>query len=92
MTLRALLISLLLTLTASQASAICNKRFLNPITEICWDCIFPISVGGLKVNLGTSRPDTKNQSLPLCLCPGLPPRLGPGHWSVGTRPPGGCGQ
>lgn len=59
---------------ASAAQAICNKRFLNPITEVCWDCIFPISIGA--ISLFGSRPDTKNQSLPICLCPGIPPRLG----------------
>jgi len=33
--------------TGQTAQAKCNARFLNPITEICWDCIFPISVGGI---------------------------------------------
>ena len=66
----------LAALSASPAFAICNKKFLNPITEVCWDCIFPISVGGLRIDLGTSRPDTQNQTLPLCFCPGVPPRPG----------------
>lgn len=65
------------TLLSSMASAKCNAKFLNPITEVCWDCIFPISVGALSVSLGTSRPDTPNQAFPLCLCPGFPlPRIG----------------
>ena len=66
----------LLLLTASAAWAKCNAKFLNPITEVCWDCIFPISVGALSIDLGPSRPDTQNQSFPLCICPGLPPRIG----------------
>lgn len=65
-----------IAVVGTQANAICNKKFLNPITEVCWDCIFPISIGGLSINLGTSRPDTKNQALPLCYCPGVPPRPG----------------
>ena len=48
------------------AQAKCNAKFLNPITEICWDCIFPISIGA--ISLGTSRPDTRNQAFPLCAC------------------------
>ena len=57
------------------AQAKCNAKFLNPITEICWDCIFPISVGGL--SLFTNRPDTANQTFPLCLCwDQLLPRIG----------------
>lgn len=61
---------------STQASAKCNARFLNPMTDVCWDCIFPISVGALEINLGASRPDTPNQAFPLCLCPGFPPRIG----------------
>lgn len=48
------------------ADAKCNKKFLNPVSEICWDCIFPISIGGFSV--GGKRPDTSNQSNPFCLC------------------------
>jgi len=61
--------------TGQTAQAKCNARFLNPITEICWDCIFPISVGG--ISLFTNRPDTPNQAFPLCACwDGLLPRIG----------------
>lgn len=61
--------------TGQTAQAKCNARFLNPITEICWDCIFPISVGG--ISLFTNRPDTRNQAFPLCACwDGLLPRIG----------------
>lgn len=59
---------------AGEALAKCNARFLNPITEICWDCIFPISIGSISVF--RTRPDTNNPSLPVCMCPGVPPRLG----------------
>lgn len=69
-----LVIFTLAMLAGSQAQAKCNAKFLNPITEVCWDCIFPISIGGL--SLFNSRPDTANPSFPLCLCAGLPPRLG----------------
>lgn len=71
---RALVLAMMFWLFASEAAAICNKRFLNPITEVCWDCIFPISIGGLSI--GGDRPDTPNQTLPVCLCPGIPPRPG----------------
>lgn len=57
------------------AQAKCNAKFLNPITEVCWDCIFPISIGA--ISLGTGRPDTRNQAFPLCACwEGLLPRIG----------------
>ncbi|AXC64197.1 TraU family protein [Cereibacter sphaeroides] len=50
--------ALALGIGASGASfAKCNAKFLNPITEVCWDCIFPISIGSIKVL--NKRPDTK---------------------------------
>lgn len=77
-----LALGLMLSTPAAQAK--CNAKFLNPITEVCWSCIFPISVGGFSVSLGgPSRPDTKNQAFPLCLCPGFPlprPGLAIGIW------------
>ena len=36
------------TSTADQGS--CQGKFLNPITDICWSCIFPISLGGKAIN------------------------------------------
>lgn len=60
---------------AKQAEAKCNAKFLNPITEVCWDCIFPISIGG--ISMFGNRPDTANQAFPLCACwEGLLPRIG----------------
>lgn len=56
------------------ADAKCNAKFLNPITEVCWDCIFPITIGSMKIVGG--RPDTKNPGFPICICAGLPPRIG----------------
>jgi conjugal transfer pilus assembly protein TraU len=74
--LRAIFLALCLALAAPPAAAICNARFLNPITEVCWDCIFPISIGGFSFSIGGSRYDPPNPSFPICFCPGLPPRIG----------------
>ena len=53
----------------------CTGNFVNPITDICWSCLFPMSVGGLKVYPG-NRPDPKNPTLPLCFCSTPFPRIG----------------
>ena len=42
----------------------CTGKFVNPVTDICWSCIFPISLGGAK--LWPGRPDTNNPDFPLC--------------------------
>jgi conjugal transfer pilus assembly protein TraU len=52
---------------SSYAGATCSGHFVNPITDICWDCLFPLSIGNVKV-VHSSYPDTQNPSSPLCLC------------------------
>ncbi len=34
-----------LILVGSTPSEACQGRFVNPITDICWSCLFPISIG-----------------------------------------------
>lgn len=53
---------------ASHAQSRCEGGFVNPIGDICWDCMFPLSVGGLQVSLSGNAPDTDNPTLPICLC------------------------
>ena len=50
---------------------VCTGNFVNPLTDVCWDCIFPISIGG--ISIFTGRPDTPNPSGPICVCPAPPP-------------------
>lgn len=57
--------------TASNAysEGLCHGRWVNPITDICWKCIFPISIGAVPIfNMGGMR-DIKNPSSPICACP-----------------------
>lgn len=69
------LVGVVVAFFITPANAKCNAEFLNPLTEICWDCIFPLSVGG--ISMGGGRPDTPNQGFPLCLCwNGALPRIG----------------
>ncbi|EKE01925.1 MAG: TraU, partial [uncultured bacterium] len=48
----------------SAAHAKCEGSFVNPITDICWDCLFPISIGSMNVVSG-DYPDTDNPALPI---------------------------
>src|SRR3546814_5467069 len=34
---------------AEAAGPTCNGKFVNPVTDVCWSCLFPLSVGGLKI-------------------------------------------
>ncbi len=54
----------------------CTGRFPNPINDICWRCMLPLSVGAAPVaNLG-NQVDMDNPGSPICICPGWPPRVG----------------
>ena len=36
----------------AKADALCEGNFVNPITDICWDCLFPMTIGkGLPLTL-----------------------------------------
>jgi conjugal transfer pilus assembly protein TraU len=54
-------------LSPSTYASECQGKFVNPITDICWSCIFPISIGPAKINIGGRR-DTENPSSLLCQC------------------------
>src|SRR3546814_13146742 len=43
--------------SAQAAGPTCNGKFVNPITDVCWSCLFPLSVGGLTI-WPSGRPDT----------------------------------
>lgn len=72
------LIMLFLGLTADSllASNGCVGRFVNPITDVCWDCMFPMSLGSVPLFHG-GAPDTPNPSNPVCVCEkGVIPQVG----------------
>ncbi|WP_155836375.1 conjugal transfer pilus assembly protein TraU [Burkholderia sp. AU4i] len=48
-------------------SSNCNGKFANPITDICWSCIFPISLGGTPI-ISAGQEDGDNPGGLLCAC------------------------
>jgi len=36
---------------AIKADGACVGRFTNPITDVCWKCLFPIKIAGINVTL-----------------------------------------
>jgi len=66
----------------SVAGGQCKGHFINPITDICWSCLFPLSIGNATIVSG-KNPDTKNPSIPVQVCKaGTLVRLGLaiGYW------------
>lgn len=48
----------------------CQGRFINPISDICWSCLMPISIGSFNIGKSSEpkKRDTKNPSAPICMC------------------------
>ena len=45
----------------------CHGHQINPLTDICWRCLFPITIGSTTVAKG-DLPDTDNPNNPICSC------------------------
>jgi conjugal transfer pilus assembly protein TraU len=80
-----LTISIFIFFAASVAEAKkCTGRMVNPITDICWACVLPITIGSAEVVPGQTA-DTPNFPDPVCICPAPPPifvrvGLAVGYW------------
>ena len=60
--------------TANALDVSCKGRFLNPVTDIEWNDIFPIRIAGVPVKIGAGSGESPiSYTSPVCLCPG---RLG----------------
>ena len=47
---------------------------MNPIADICWSCMFPLTIGSTPI-MSDGEPDIDNPSSPVCFCSN-PPRIG----------------
>lgn len=55
----------LVTTRAHAADSLtCTGRFPNPITDICWSCILPISIGSATIANIDGQEDIANPSSP----------------------------
>jgi len=71
-----LIILLCILLPGSKVSAVCRTGgFINPVTDLCWQCIFPLKIAGIEVMSGSHINDVGDPaSMPICVCPiSLPP-------------------
>ena len=54
----------------AQAQNVCTGAFPNLITDVCYDCMFPMTIGGGAIGIGVSGSDydTGVGPNPLCVC------------------------
>lgn len=67
---------------SANADSLCTGHFVNPISDIDWDALFPITIGNMNV-VSSNLPDTSNPTSPICLCQmGIAWRVGVtfGYW------------
>lgn len=64
------LMLLLLSLIFPFASfaKLCTGHFINPLTDVCWRCLFPLSIGHASI-VQDSLPDTENAVSAIGMCP-----------------------
>lgn len=63
-------------------ASLCTGHFVNPITDVCWSCLFPLSVGSTGI-VSSGLPDTENAKSPVGVCPatvGTRIGLNMGYW------------
>ncbi len=54
---------------ASPVNPPCQGKFLNPIGDICWRCLLPISIGSVQIFNDADYPDSPNPGALVCVCP-----------------------
>lgn len=71
----------LLYASSSFASGLtCGSTMVNPITDICWACFFPIRIGSTTI-FTTGMPDSQTEGSLVGECPAPPPVM----WRIGIN-------
>jgi conjugal transfer pilus assembly protein TraU len=52
---------------AMDVGAPCTGNIMDPITDMCWDCLFPLTIGSVPV-VASDKPDTDNPESPVQIC------------------------
>lgn len=71
-----LVLLLLWASTPDTAQAVCtNNGMMNPVSDVCWECIFPIKIGDTAIYGGPAENDTtESESSTTCVCPAPYPK------------------
>lgn len=62
-----LLASIAILSLSESAFALCKGSPLNPVTDVCWECMFPARIGGITFGGGEGAGPGYNDS-PTCFC------------------------
>ncbi len=56
-----------LSLSAPAEAGSCRGKIINPITDVCWSCVFPIKLGPVSVGSNGNK-DVETDAKDLCMC------------------------
>ena len=48
----------------------CDNNFPNFITDVCWSCMYPMTIAGGAISLSTGQEDWSSGVPPVCICAG----------------------
>lgn len=67
-------------LLPSTVFGLCGGEVINPMSDLCWECIFPIKIGGSQMSGAETKqegpliePPDASDGNSMCTCPGPPP-------------------
>ena len=71
--------------TAPAQGSTCQGRIPNPVTDFCWECVLPITLGSIPTAASKVPDAPTNPGSPICQCPAPPPvfvryGLAVGYW------------
>lgn len=70
---RRLIVTLLLLILAFKVLAkTCHGTFVNPISDVCWSCLFPLTLGDKKIVSGSVKDNSDNPTELVCDCMASP--------------------
>lgn len=77
-----MLCAVVLVLSSFGVRAACKGAFPNPVTDVCWSCLFPMKVAGVRVSReGVSDPKTDAPAVCTCRRGAVPvPGLNMSFW------------
>ena len=77
-----MLCAVVLVLSSFGVRAACKGAFPNPVTDVCWSCLFPMKVAGVRVSSeGVSDPKTDAPAVCTCRRGAVPvPGLNMSFW------------
>ena len=52
-----------------------GEKFINPMSDVCWECAFPLKVASVNLTPGYKDLGKKTKKI-ACVCTGTPPKVG----------------